>query len=630
MLHKEMPRFYIFFLLLISAGTGRAWAQNPCFNADTLRGCAPLTVTLSDCSGSDDILYDFGQGFVNDSVFTYENPGLYSIRQVINSDGGGADTTYTDYIEVFAPQIPEYALSICTGNGILLQNQDTHYDFLLFDMGDGSPLVEVRAGDQTVHTYPNDALRQVTVTGGFDGGGGSCGGSQTTVQPQAAIPPADFQSLIMADAGNFTLSFNFPDLEGYILQEQVNGGGFNTVDTLAIGRQSFEVTGRDAEASTYCYRIVYNTPCDGGTIVSEELCTTWLTATPQNDTIMLEWTPFQGGIADFGEYRINGGGIDNAISDNTYAEVVTECGSFCYDVTILLASGAFVRSPTQCAAPMLSHPPPTPLNLLVTAEGEDHIVSWDLPPGHDGVRVFMEITVSGMPSQELLLPIEEPYVHEGGANGITTCYAIVLEDSCGVRSQSPAFMCPAVFDSARSSKTEEGNNQLVWRGFTNFPQPQLFELEVYDEDMNLLEVITVGGRDDVQYLHDLSDIGNQGLYYRIVTSNTDRPDFVAYSHFFYIPPADPEQIELPDAFTPNADGLNDSFRAYTPAAQRYEMRIYNRWGELLFFSEDREVGWDGTYQGQQVPGGYYSCAVRMIDAAGRELEKEAIFLLIRD
>ncbi|TAK34483.1 MAG: gliding motility-associated C-terminal domain-containing protein, partial [Saprospiraceae bacterium] len=54
-------------------------------------------------------------------------------------------------------------------------------------------------------------------------------------------------------------------------------------------------------------------------------------------------------------------------------------------------------------------------------------------------------------------------------------------------------------------------------------------------------------------------------------------------------------LYIPNAFSPNADGINDEFQAY-PACEIYNfrMKIFNRWGGLVFQSDDPETGWDGN------------------------------------
>ena len=64
---------------------------------------------------------------------------------------------------------------------------------------------------------------------------------------------------------------------------------------------------------------------------------------------------------------------------------------------------------------------------------------------------------------------------------------------------------------------------------------------------------------------------------------------------------------LPNAFTPNGDGLNDSFRPLPryDYVNRYHMSIYNRWGQRIYETTDINKGWDGTYKGTQCMLGAY-------------------------
>ncbi|MBL7691390.1 MAG: gliding motility-associated C-terminal domain-containing protein [Flavipsychrobacter sp.] len=63
---------------------------------------------------------------------------------------------------------------------------------------------------------------------------------------------------------------------------------------------------------------------------------------------------------------------------------------------------------------------------------------------------------------------------------------------------------------------------------------------------------------------------------------------------------------VPTGFTPNGDGLNDVFRFNGGKHQKLvEMRIFDRWGTEVFYSNSREVGWDGTYKGVPADMGVY-------------------------
>ncbi len=65
-------------------------------------------------------------------------------------------------------------------------------------------------------------------------------------------------------------------------------------------------------------------------------------------------------------------------------------------------------------------------------------------------------------------------------------------------------------------------------------------------------------------------------------------------------------IYIPNTFTPNGDDLNDVL--YTPGTNivKYQFMIYNRWGNLVFESDDMGKGWDGTYKGEPVKEDVYN------------------------
>lgn len=69
------------------------------------------------------------------------------------------------------------------------------------------------------------------------------------------------------------------------------------------------------------------------------------------------------------------------------------------------------------------------------------------------------------------------------------------------------------------------------------------------------------------------------------------------------------KIFFPTAFSPNNDGENETFRPVADCQVTYYMQIYNKWGQVIFSTETLSEGWDGTYNGQDVPEGKYSYLV---------------------
>ncbi|NOQ74121.1 MAG: T9SS type B sorting domain-containing protein [Crocinitomix sp.] len=73
---------------------------------------------------------------------------------------------------------------------------------------------------------------------------------------------------------------------------------------------------------------------------------------------------------------------------------------------------------------------------------------------------------------------------------------------------------------------------------------------------------------------------------------------------------------IPNAFTPDASGMNDMFSpVFTSRVDPYDfnMKIFNRWGELMFETFDMNVGWDGSYAGEMVQDGVYVWSISFGD-----------------
>ena len=72
-------------------------------------------------------------------------------------------------------------------------------------------------------------------------------------------------------------------------------------------------------------------------------------------------------------------------------------------------------------------------------------------------------------------------------------------------------------------------------------------------------------------------------------------------------------VFIPNAFTPDGDGLNNEFTAVFPENMKlasFEIYIYDRWGELVFYSQDPKQGWDASLAGYDAPDGVYSYLVK--------------------
>lgn len=94
-------------------------------------------------------------------------------------------------------------------------------------------------------------------------------------------------------------------------------------------------------------------------------------------------------------------------------------------------------------------------------------------------------------------------------------------------------------------------------------------------------------------------------------------------------------IYIPNAFTPNADGLNDIFQPKGFGIAKYQIQIFDRWGERIFESKQIEFGWDGKMQGRGVDYGktcedaVYSWLINVTNVSGKAVELKGHVTLIK-
>ena len=97
---------------------------------------------------------------------------------------------------------------------------------------------------------------------------------------------------------------------------------------------------------------------------------------------------------------------------------------------------------------------------------------------------------------------------------------------------------------------------------------------------------------------------------------------------------DKELIYVPNTFTPDGDGVNDVFRPIIDGIkpETYHLGIYNRWGELIFESEDLNEAWDGTINGTKMaPSGLYTFRLfaKSRETPGSDVEEFGEVYLLR-
>ena len=101
-----------------------------------------------------------------------------------------------------------------------------------------------------------------------------------------------------------------------------------------------------------------------------------------------------------------------------------------------------------------------------------------------------------------------------------------------------------------------------------------------------------------------------------------------------------DKVKIPNVFTPNLSGptggryvkfdqSNDVFLPLAKGVVDFHLRIFNKWGELLFESFDKEIGWDGYYNGRLCPQDVYVYKVKISFSNGKQSEKIGDLTLLK-
>jgi gliding motility-associated-like protein len=88
------------------------------------------------------------------------------------------------------------------------------------------------------------------------------------------------------------------------------------------------------------------------------------------------------------------------------------------------------------------------------------------------------------------------------------------------------------------------------------------------------------------------------------------------------------EIFVPDAFSPNSDGINDKVFV-RGSIKEFSFSVFNRWGEMVFRTQNQSQGWDGYFRGKELDAGVFVYYLSGTDAVGNEFNKKGNITLVK-
>jgi gliding motility-associated-like protein len=192
-------------------------------------------------------------------------------------------------------------------------------------------------------------------------------------------------------------------------------------------------------------------------------------------------------------------------------------------------------------------------------------------------------------------------------------YRVFEVDNCDNLSQTGKYKRTIFLDGIHNG--EKAN--LFWEGYDNW---EYAPREHHVDYISRQGPLYLGRTDaaittfsDPSFYMDID-----GYYpYRVYTISTSGD--TSYSNVAYVSGAG--VYNIPNSFTPNNDGLNDVFNFYTlfmtgetiNGVPDFEIEIYNRWGQIIFYGTDIDKPWDGTSGDNLQPPGVYKYRIKFTD-----------------
>ncbi|MFM1875546.1 MAG: hypothetical protein RL266_1283 [Bacteroidota bacterium] len=587
---------------------------------DPLDDCLGNSTIISDNSTGTGLIYawTFGDGNVSADpapINTYATAGTFNINLLL-TDVNGCQATASESVTIFP--LPQPAMNIfdgqefCEFEEIQFENQTVgSFANVIWDFGDNAflpafPNTQSTLNDPTFY-YDNFAFSPYTVTLVIIDNN-NCVNVQQTVIIINDKPEAEFSSTIECE-GNAT---EFTD-ESTVVLSNITGWDWEFGDNFGTSTaqdpsylyqqagtyQAQLIAETDAGCKDTVVHTVYVNPVPAVNISGIDTClndeTSFTNSTIPQDNTITNWD------WDLGD----GTAASGITTTHTYADH----GTYTITLTATTDSGCVAVGTTDVEV----FPNPEPAFVLQTAEG--------------------------------CTPHEVFFLDESTiATGALSQYFWDLGDGTTSTSPNPVntYADSGYYDISLSVTSAEGcNTQISVANAVRANITPVARFNIEEERLSMLDAeleMTQSSEHALTWNWNLgdgttsTDVIPEHTYlepgdYDVVlqVTNGDCQDFA-----FGQVTVDPVfTFYIPSAFTPDEDGINETFFGTGEAIRIYNMKISDRWGELLFESNEPDFHWDGTYKGKPVEAGLYVYEFYILDIYQRDHIYSGHFQLLR-
>lgn len=598
-----------------------------------LVGCSPLKVNYTLIpSPNTRITWDFGDGILDTNAntnHTYTREGKY-IPQLSITDEDGCKIGFEpkDTIEVFDSPVPDFSVNkkrSCLGDRVEITGTVIHNKAIqtyLWEI-DGTIL-------QTVgpHAYTSNRVGNIPILFTVTDVQGCIATVQDTMAFQVfkdtiapRIPKPYSASVVSDPSVSFSLEPNIePDFELYRIKYDWNGNSFlkdriveNYLDTF----QFFE--NLNTLIYTYSFSVLAKDVCGNWSEPSETHTTIELKATGVENANLLEWSGYKGwdSVENYVVFRLNESTQnfeEIAVLDGTtlaYVDSSISC-KILYRYKIKAALGSRISWSDTAAAIPIYKPilPVAHIERATVYNNKEVLISWNRMQ-HKYPFKFVLYKVSkdfNNASERIEIGSADTFYIDKKVNvqAYSYEYVVRLEDDCGGVG-APSNKAKTILLELNIRKNDKLSDDpiLTWSTYEKWHSGvEKYDLFFYNDSMGVKEnVVSRKAHDTLQFKHAYISLNQDFYCYEVLAYKQDSSWVQSLSNKVCIETL--PRLFAPNAITNNSDQLNDGFLVQGVFVKQFELQIYNRWGELVFETQNMQEPWDGTFNGKPAPADVY-------------------------
>lgn len=573
------------------------------FNTTPVIGCSPLPVQFTNYSvGATNYSWLFGDGQVSSSIspsYTYNQAGTY-VAKLIADNGCSIDTSEISIIVHNKPIVDFTILedTLCMNEVFSFTNTSDPLSNTFWQFGDGTTSNVY----SPTHLFVQSGTLQVTLIGTSLAYGCSNSVSHTVVvrpTPNLTYDDYEFVGCIPLSV-QFNETSNTANYATWNFQDGTTGIGVSTTHVFSTSGTYFPIVVTQNNfgcSDTTTFNVfAHPNPISSFTLSATESCDYPFTISTNNFS--------SGANAYFWNF-------DNTTTSNWNAPTVTYLAAGDYDLS-LITYNQFGCSDTSSQLVQIHEKP----QLQFTAVDQDGCEDFEAQFINSSLFADTYVWNFGDGNNSTLMNPTHVYTDPSmysvtlsatNADGCSDSFTATNYIQVYETPVAGLTVTPTVITTNHPMVYLENTATAYTNGFYDFGNGE------------------VGGIEDLSFNYSISDSGYY-LISQIVTTPFGCADTAYQTIRINLSPTQ----YVPNSFTPDDDGVNDTWNPVIVYVKKLELLIFNRWGEIVYKTNDLAPSWDGkSLDGMPVQDGTYSYRIIGRDGNNELIDLKGHINLIR-